>query len=122
MLFDTSAWVEFFDGTEKGEKARSTLSSNTCYTSIISIAELSCICIEKNFNPVEILSQIKSFSSIIDVDEDILLLSGKIRHEKRKSLKNFGLVDAIILSTAKHLGLKVVSCDRHFEGENAIIL
>ncbi len=122
MLFDTSAWVEYFSGSEKGKKVSECINSNTCFTSIISIAELSSICVEKKYNPVELLFQVKSFSYLIDIDENILLLAGKIKQEKRKTFKNFGLIDAIILSTAKQLGLKILSCDKHFEGENAIIL
>ncbi len=121
MLVDTSAWVEFLKGSEKGQKIRNILKAETCFTSIISIAELSSIGLEIGYEPAEILSKVKSLSYFLGLDENILLLAGKIKSEKRKIFKNFGLIDAIILSTAKQNGLKIISCDVHFKGEGNLI-
>ncbi|MDD5163304.1 MAG: PIN domain-containing protein [Candidatus ainarchaeum sp.] len=122
MLLDTFAWIEFFNATEKGARVNEILHSNPCFTSAICLAEIS-EWIEKESLEIEkIMLFVKSFSTIIGLDYSTLELAGILKLKKRKISKNFGMVDAIILATAKQHCLKIVTGDKHFEGENAIIL
>ena len=48
ILFDTSAWIEFFEGTEKGKVAQEYLKSKEVFTSIVTLAELINWCLKSN--------------------------------------------------------------------------
>ena len=122
MLLDTHAWVEFIRGTERGKKVRNFLKKETCFTSQISVAEISSWCCRVNLNRKTYLALVKSQSRIIPLTDDLLEHAGQIHCDKRKKIRDFGLIDAIILSTAKHYSLPIVTGDRHFETENSIML
>jgi len=122
LLIDTYAWIEFFNGTEKGAKVKEILKNNACFTSAICLAELSEWIERERLDGKDKLNAVKSLSSIIGLDEETLLLAGILKVEKRKRVKGFGLLDAIVLATAKQYGLKIVTGDKHFSGENAILL
>ncbi|MBI2598188.1 MAG: PIN domain-containing protein [Candidatus Diapherotrites archaeon] len=122
MLLDTYAWIELFNGTIKGFKVKEIIAGNQCFTSAISIAELS-EWIEKNkLNREHIFHVVKNLSTIIEVNQEQLETAGVLKIEKRKAFKDFGLIDAIILATAKQYGLPILTGDKHFEGENVIML
>ncbi|MFH1391730.1 MAG: PIN domain-containing protein [Candidatus Diapherotrites archaeon] len=122
MLFDTYAWVEFFNGTKKGKIVKNMLKTKTCYTSAISIAELSAW-IEKTENErKKTFEDIKKFSTIISIDNSTLESAGIIKAEKRKNTKGIGLVDCIIISTGRQYNLQIVTGDKHFKEENALMI
>src|SRR3989344_3090020 len=62
------------------------------------------------------MNEISFFSTVIDLDRETLELAGILKAEKRKTVKDFGLVDAIILATGKKYNLRVITTDRHFFG------
>lgn len=115
MLFDTWAWIEFFNGSKQGLKASELLKANDCFTSAISLAEISKWCERNNLDSVKKISEVKAFSTIIPLDEQLLISAGKIAFERQKIQKDFGLIDAIILSTAKSYNFKIVTGDLHFK-------
>jgi len=122
LLLDTFAWIEFFNGTEKGLKVKQLLKENACFTSAICLAELS-EWIERNgLDRKEKMNAVKKLSSIIGLDEQTLELAGLLKVKKRKTVKGFGMLDAIILATAKQYKLKIVTGDKHFKEENAMLL
>ena len=122
LLVDTSAWVELFDGTVKGEKIKEIIKTSVCFTSAICIAELSFLTAKKGLERTKYLNAVNAFSTIIDLDRSILEMGGVLKAEKILTVKNFGLVDAIILATAKQYNLKILTGDKHFAGENAVII
>jgi len=122
LLLDTYAWVEFFNGTEKGKKVKAILKKENCFTSAICLAELSEWIERENINRKEKMHEIKTLSSILKLDQETLELAGILKLQKRKKEKGFGLIDAIILATAKTYKLKIVTGDRHFKEENTIML
>ena len=122
MLLDTYAWIEFFNGTEKGVKVKQLLKEKACFTSAICLAELSEWIERNNIDRNSKMNAVKNLSSIIGLDQQTLELAGILKIKKRKTAKGFGLIDAIILATAKQYRLKIVTGDKHFKEENAILL
>ncbi|MFH1256199.1 MAG: PIN domain-containing protein [Candidatus Diapherotrites archaeon] len=122
MLLDTYAWVEFFKGTGKGEKVKELLRKNACFSSAISLAELSEWIEREGIERDKVIPVVKKLSSIIEVDQQTFELAGIIKVKKRETAKGFGLIDAIILATARQYNLKLVTGDKHFQGENTLIL
>ena len=116
-VIDSYAWIEYFRGTSKGKKVKEILESQPCFTPSIVIAELSNKYAKQNYVFWETdLQFIAENSSIIALDKEIANTAGKIKVAVRKKYKtDFGLADAIILSTARQINAKVVTGDTHFE-------
>ncbi|MHA1729886.1 MAG: type II toxin-antitoxin system VapC family toxin [Promethearchaeota archaeon] len=124
-LFDTYAWVEYFLGTEKGEKVKFLLEENEISTSIISIAELS----DKYYRErlfeewKERYNFIINKSAILPISLKCVENVGQRKWELRKTKKGIGLVDSLIIETAKENSLLVVTGDPHFSNlENVYFL
>jgi predicted nucleic acid-binding protein len=121
MLLDTSAWVEYFEATEKGEKIKELIiSGRTVYSCPLTIAEISSWCHKNNKEPSILLKKIKELSVIVEIDEDVLLDSGKTHAGLRKNKTDNGeskisLIDCIIYETAQIHGLDLLTKDRDFE-------
>ena len=114
-LLDTYAWIEYFLGTKKGAIVKKLISNNSSLITLdSSISEIYLWCLreEKDFNKV--LSIIKTYSRI----EPIILIhwieAAKIREQKRKTMKDFGLIDALILAKQQELNAKIITGDPHF--------
>lgn len=73
IVFDTSAWVEFFKGTEKGARVKKVLEKEEVYTSAISFAEITKWCVENGLELSLILNHVHCNSIIITLEEDILI-------------------------------------------------
>jgi predicted nucleic acid-binding protein len=126
MLIDTSAWIEYFMGTKEGERVRDVVESDSVlYTSPVVISEVLSKSIrtdglEKGKERVEFIVE---RCVVVPIDEEIGFLAGKIHGEMKARDKSFGMMDAIILATARDRKIKVLTKDRHFEGvEEAVML
>lgn len=122
FVIDSYAWIEYFRGTEKGEKAREFIESGKSATCSIVIAELSEKYTREGKNFEEDFKFILSSAKIVDLNKEIALSAGEINFENKKKIKNWGMSDAIILATANLLGAKVVTGDEHFRNLNSIML
>lgn len=121
IVFDTYAWVEYFLGTEKGKKVNVLLNENEIITPILAVIELNCKADKEGWNFEAFLDFIKSKSTISFISWDIARLCSKNYLEVRKSHKEFSLIDAIILSSAKISNSKLLTGDAHFKGLNETI-
>lgn len=117
-LLDTWAWIEYFNGSEKGKKIKSILDEHYVAISAISLAELSKWFFQnkKSISFKTILYQIKKHSIILPLDESILIESGKNYISLRKTQKNIGMIDSIIYTTADLYGYSIITGDQDFKG------
>ncbi len=125
MLFDTSAWIEFFQGTEKGKKVREFLKSKENFTNIVTFAEVINWCLrnrlESKIRPY--ISAIKKGSQIIALDETIITLAGRLNYERKMAIKDWGMMDSFILATSLLYELKILTKDSQFKDlSNVVIL
>ena len=124
MLLDTSCWVEYFKGTEKGKKIKELMDKQeVLYTCPLTIAEISVWCRKNNKFPQDFIRSIKNLSIMLDMGEDVMSESGRIYHEAMKKNGKIGLIDCIIYATAQVHGLVLLTKDEDFkELEGAEIL
>lgn len=122
MLLDTSAWIEFFLATEKGEKVKAILKKEENFTSIITISEVINWCLKQNFQHEKYLGWIKAGSKILDLDEDTAIIAGILNYERKKTIKNWGMADSIILSASKIYDLRIATTDHHFKDVQNVVL
>ncbi|HLC97989.1 MAG TPA: PIN domain-containing protein [Candidatus Nanoarchaeia archaeon] len=121
-LLDTSAWVEYFKGSEKGRKVLKVLEEEEVYTSAITFAEITRWVVDNRGNVDSVLSLIRRNSVIIQLEEPILVESGKIYGQLRKIKKSIGLIDVIIYISALLHGLELVTGDYDFHGLPAVVM
>jgi len=115
MLLDTYAWIEFFIKSDKGKKVKRLLEKQRCFTSILSFAEITEWASKQKLNPKEFLKIVSELSEIIKLDFEIAVLAGKLNFERKKTVKNWGMLDSLILATSLVYKLKVVTGDLHFK-------
>ena len=124
-LIDTYAWVEYFIGSEKGKVVKQLLEeeNNIIFTPECGLAELKGWAIREKLDFDELYHIVRKLSSIQSVTTSDWLEAASIRSEMRKTMKDFGMMDSLIVAQQKRLGCKVISGDPHFEHiENAIFL
>ena len=118
IVFDTFAWVEYFNGSEIGTKVKQILESqeNEIFTSIITIAELASV-LKRDERDAELSCKIvRDLSKIYFIDLELAKEAGILHVEMRKKLKYFGMIDCLILLTARKLSAKILTGDPHFKG------
>ena len=115
FVLDSFAWVEYFLGSNSGEKVRGFIENYACITPTIVIAELSSKYSSDNKEFADKLKFIKFNTKAMTLTDEIAELAGKIKTNQRKTKKDFGLADSIIYATALSISAKVLSGDPHFE-------
>ena len=117
IFFDTSAWVEYFIGSSRGQKIREILEGDeNIATPIIVLIELSCKAYKENTDFNAQLGFIRQNSAIINLDEDIVLDIGKIYAEMKKKNKKTSLAYAVIATISVSHGAVLITCDSDFKG------
>ena len=116
MLLDSFAWMEYFMGTQEGEKVRRLVDDDIqLYTSPIVIAEIYSKSLRTDGNAEERKDFIIKRCALIVLDESIAVEAAKIHAEKKIKTPDFGLADALILASARNRKIKVVTGDPHFK-------
>ena len=115
MLLDTSAWIEFFIGSGKGKRVKEILYKYECYTSIVTLAEVTNWALKEDRNAKVLIEAIKHLSNIIKLDADISVLAGKLNFDRKKSNKKWGMLDSFILASGTIYDLKILTKDNDFK-------
>ncbi len=121
MLFDTNAWIEFFDGTPKGAKVRELLKQERPAVATATLAEVTSWCLRRGFEPQRFVRLIEKNSSVLALTPYAASQAGEIHFRNKKIDNTFGMVDAMIYATALNYGLKLVTGDKHFEGKPGVV-
>lgn len=117
MLLDTHAWIEFFRGKDTGKKVREVLRRERCYSSIVSLAELVEWCMRNDLKAriKDYVTAVARGSVVLNLDEEIAAIAGRINHERKKKVKGWGMMDSMILATAISYNLSILTGDSHFK-------
>ena len=115
-VIDTFAWIEYFAGTGRGERARPYIESGEAVTPAIVIAEFTDKYTWERANPEDRLKFIRAKTTIAPLDDETAEAAGRISAERRPKVKGWGLVDSCVLAIDRARGLKVVTGDKHFVG------
>ena len=123
-LIDAYAWIEYLEGSSKGEKVSNIIEENNeIFILPITIAEVVSKVKRKNGNHELAYNVLISKSKIIEMTPKISRNSGILHAETRKKSSRFGIVDATIIETAKIIDAKIITGDPHFkESKEAIII
>ena len=125
LFFDTSAWVEYFIGSQKGSKINNMLEGERgkIVTPIIVLIELSCKAHKENVDFDVQQSFIKQNSIIVNLKEEIVSIIGKTYAEMKRKNKKISLSDAIIMAMALEQKATIITCDSDFrDADNVNII
>ncbi len=115
-VIDSYAWVEYFRGTEKGKKLQKLLEQGYRFiTPVCCVFELRSWALSENLDFARTLNVVRSVSVVESIRDADWEEAAEVRHKHRKNIKDFGLVDALIVVVQKRNNAKVVSGDRHFK-------
>ncbi len=116
-IVDSYAWIEYLDGSAMGEKVKKILEGdNEIFSLNLTISEVISRVKRKNGNIDIAYSAINFISKVAEITPETAKKAGEFHGEIRKKIKDFGLVDALILTLARELNAKVVTGDEHFRG------
>jgi predicted nucleic acid-binding protein len=122
-VIDSYAWIEYFIGSDAGNKAKEYVEGSGALTPTIVIAELSDKYSREKQDFDDDLLFIKSRSQIIALDEEIAALAGRLNSLMKKEVGGWGMADSIVLATAKKHNANVITGDEHFRKvENSIMI
>ena len=123
IVFDTYAWIEYFNATKKGIVVQKYLESDDVITPTIVLLELSYKSEKEGWDFNKHLNFIKTNSRITGVNEKFILTFGKAYNNIRKKIKKIGITDIIVIHTAEMNDAKILTGDEHFkEIVNTIML
>lgn len=123
IVVDAYAWIEYLDGSRRGEKLRDLLESSAeLYTSAVTLAEVVSKAVRTGRDQKTAYRVIRGNSILVEADELLSYETGVLHAEIRSTIKDFGLSDAYVLSTARKLNAKVLTGDPHFKEIKDVIL
>ncbi len=122
-ILDSYAWIEYFNGTEEGKIVNKLFKDpkKRFYTVICCLAEIQGWALKNKGNFENLFRLIKSNSTIIQLTEQDWIQAAKEKHEQRKAYKDFGLIDATLITIQKQIKAKIVSGDKHFKEQKGVI-
>ena len=122
-MLDSSAWIEYFSGSEKGAKIKDIVESSMTVTSILSVAEISDKFSKERERFDKFLAFVRNVSSVTNLTVVSCSESGKLKADRRKIKKKFSLVDAIIYLSAKENSCTLITMDHDFDNmENVKVI
>ena len=119
-IIDSYAWLEYFMGTDAGEKVKGIIDSvaDEKLTPTICLAEIYAKVLRvEGLEKAELQRTfIKSRSALIPLTEEIAVKAARIDVEMKRRIRGWGLADSIVLSVARIWKAKVLTGDEHFRG------
>ncbi|MCS4542486.1 MAG: PIN domain-containing protein [Euryarchaeota archaeon] len=115
MFFDSNAIIEHFLGSKRGEKVKEKLKTESCFISEISLAEIALWCCREKEDVTRRFKEIREIVEILDLNEEMYKVGAKIAFEMKKKDKSFGLMDGLILTSARSIKQKLMTKDKHFK-------
>ena len=110
-IFDSSAWIEYFAASPKGERVRELVDSGGAkYTPAVCLLEIKAKYLREGRDPTERIDFICGASSVFGISKEICLQAADMR--QRHGLHT---LDAIIYSVARSLKGTLITCDSHFQ-------
>lgn len=123
-LVDTSAWIEFFKGSEKGKAVASLLkNANKTVTSSHCIGELAYWSFVNGYDFQKMIVILRARSKIVDATTNNWVEAAHKKAQLRPKRKAISLYDTLLLSLQNMTGLIIVTADNDFRGlPNTIML
>lgn len=121
-FLDSYAWIEYLEGSSQGQKIKNILEGNNeVYSLNLCIAEVVSKIQRKELDAEIAYKAIISNSKILQLTPKLSKEAAFLHADTRKKEKNFGLVDAILLTMARSVKSKIITGDNHFKHFKEVI-
>jgi len=118
MFLDTSIIIEIFRNDKNSKKFQDIytyIKEEPIFISIIQIGEISDWCLKNHIDPEKRIVKLKQILNIIPLNEKICYDAAQIKYTiRKKGVTKFGLLDEIILASARYINQKLLTTDRDF--------
>lgn len=115
-FIDSSAWIEYFSGTDKGRKIKDEVDKGDILITGFVVAEVCTKFLKEGRSTRVVLDAFASLASFIDFNAHLGERTAQIYVELRKKKSKFSMADAHVLACAQEFRAKVVTCDNDFVG------
>lgn len=123
FIIDSYAWIEYLDGSSLGEKVKKIIEGNNELFSLnLTILEVISRTKRKKMDFESAYQLIISISKIAEITPELAKKAGIIHAEIREKIKDFGLVDSLLIILARKLNAKILTGDEHFRGFKEAIM
>jgi len=118
VLIDSSAWIEYFRGSELSEEIELIIfSGEEIVASAVNVAEVYRYLLNQTPDKAEpCIKFLFQCSFVLPVTVQIALETAKLRQKR-----NLSLGDAFIMATSRLHGAKILTCDADFKKEPDVI-
>lgn len=118
MLLDTSALVAIFTSKKVADRISKEVGDSQLYVSQVQLAELADWATRAGAPAAERLEAVEQMVTMAPLTKEICLEAAAVKFAKRKKgVSGFGIIDGIILATARSLGQGLLTLDSDFSGE-----
>lgn len=122
-LLDTSAVVAIFTSKGAAERIRKEVGGSQLYVSCIQLAELADWATKSGVPAAERVEALEQMANVAPLTKEICLEAAAIKPARRKKgLSAFGIIDGIVLATARSLGQSLLTLDADFAGEEDCVV
>ncbi len=122
-LIDSSAWIEYLNGSGQGEEINKLLEGdNEILVLSLNIAEVISY-VKRNKNNVELAyNSIIKNSKVLQITPKIAKDAGLLHADFKKQNPGFSLADAFMIVSAQNFLCRLVTIDNHFKDFKEAIL
>ncbi|MBI2078896.1 MAG: PIN domain-containing protein [Euryarchaeota archaeon] len=118
VFFDTWAWWEIIANTARGRRLQARYVARgdvRVHTSVLTLAEIAAKFGEADVRGPKALALIEARARVHPVGRDLAIAGGFLRSQLRVGNQHAGIVDAMILASARHAGAVLISGDPAFD-------
>ena len=115
-IADAYAWVEYFRRTEKGKRAAGVIDDpkKDVLTLESTLAEVKGWALRERKPFEDLYVIIRRNSRIVHSPLEEWLRAAELRFEIRRTVPDFGMMDALLLAAAERSGARILTGDPHF--------
>ncbi|MBI2576204.1 PIN domain-containing protein [Candidatus Woesearchaeota archaeon] len=121
-ILDASGWIEYLRGGFLADKVEKVLDEEECYTSLVTLAEITSKVKRKGYDPHVAFRVITTHSNILPLTLEDAFQLGILHAEERMKKPSFGFGDATLLAMARKIGGKILTKDAHFKDKKEAIM
>jgi predicted nucleic acid-binding protein len=127
MFLDTSIIIEIFSNDQKTKTFQEIykhIKDEPLFISLIQIGEISDWCLKNKLDPEKRITKLKQILNVIPLNEKICYEAAHIKYTiRKKGVAKFGLLDGIILASARSINQRLLTTDSDFRTiEDAVVI
>lgn len=116
MFLDTNLLIEYLIGSPKGERVKEVLAREPCAISAFSVAEVVLWSLREGRDPDSALREVRRVVDVAMPGEGVFREGARIAFEQKRRVNSFGLMDGLILASARSTGETLLTADTGFRG------